>query len=84
MWMNTLVLPTNNVKQKNNVTVGGKKWSHKPHPDHRQYVAYTDYRLKTFFNETDLPNIQSKFLPTALPHSSLLLLAFQNIKKWSN
>lgn len=48
---NTLVSSINNIKEKNNVTVGGKKWSHKPHPDHRQCVAYTNYRLKTFFNK---------------------------------
>lgn len=57
---------TSNLKEK--ITVGSKKWSHKPHPDHRQCLAYTTYKLKTFFNKTDLSNVWNKFLPIALLH----------------
>lgn len=55
-----------NLKEK--ITVGSKKWSHKPHPDHRQCLAYATYKLKTFFNKTDLSNAQNKILPIPLLH----------------
>lgn len=48
--------------------VGSKKWSHKPHPDHRQCLAYITCKLKTFLNKTDLSNVQNKFLPIAILH----------------
>lgn len=52
---------------------------HEPHPDHRQYAAYTAYRLKISLIKLIYQIL--KFSPIALLHASLLLLRFLNIVK---
>lgn len=54
--INSLVLSINRIES--NPTVGSRKWSHKTHPDHRQYVAYT----RIFSQKMILPNNQNVFL----------------------